>query len=105
MFMCSRAMITDCGSFETEYFLTGKPLIHLKSDSAVPFNPSVQNIVENYYNVTNLSELEQALDNVLIKNNDYLKEKRAAALKQYGYQDNYAAQNILNDIKEVLEID
>lgn len=105
MFMCSRAMITDCGSFETEYFLTGKPLIHLKSDNAVPFNPSVQNIVENYYNVTNLSELEQALDNVLIKNNDYLKEKRAAALKQYGYQDNYAAQNILNDIKEVLEID
>ena len=105
MFMQSKAMITDCGSFETEYFLTKKPLIHLQSKNAVPFNPSVQKIVENYYNVSDIEQLQQVLDTVLVAGNDYKKEERVAALKKYGYENNFAAQNILESIKNVLEME
>lgn len=104
MFMQSKAMITDCGSFETEYFLTKKPLIHLKSLGATPFNPSVTKIVENYYNVTDENQLMQALDSVLIENNDFMREKRLTALQELGYENNYAAFNIINDIKELLGV-
>ena len=105
MFMQSKAMITDCGSFETEYFLTGKPLVYLKSPDATPFNPSVQKIVDVYYNVTDIKELEQVLDEVVAGNNDYLKEKRLKLLQDSGYQGNYAAKNILTDVKNFLEIE
>ena len=102
MFMESKAMITDCGSFETEYFYTAKPLIYLKSEAGTPFNPSVQNIVENYYTVENNKELEAVLDKILIKKIDYMCEQRLSALKQHGYENNYAARNILNDILKTL---
>ena len=105
MFMESKAMITDCGSFETEYFYTAKPLIYLKSPDATPFNPSVQRIVDNYYKVCSITELENALDEVVVNGNDYLKEKRLSLLKTAGYQNNYAANNILTDIKNTLEIE
>ena len=56
MFMESKAMITDCGSFKTEYFMTQKPLIHLKSPDATTFNPLVEKIVSSYYEADNKKE-------------------------------------------------
>ena len=104
MFMNSKAMITDCGSFETEYFLTKKPLIHLKSDiEPTPFNPAVQKIVDSCYEAQDFDELEKILDEVVIKNNDYKINDRKKVYKELGYENNYAAKNILEDITNCLK--
>ena len=104
MFMNSKAMITDCGSFETEYFLTKKPLIHLKSDiEPTPFNPAVQKIVDSCYEAQDFDELEKILDEVIIKNNDYKIDDRKKVYKELGYENNYAAKNILEDIVNSLK--
>ena len=104
MFMNSKAMITDCGSFETEYFLTKKPLIHLKSDiEPTPFNPAVQKIVDSCYEAQDFDELEKILDEVIIKNNDYKINDRKKVYKELGYEINYAAKNILEDITNCLK--
>ena len=98
VFMQSKAMITDCGSFETEYLLTKKPLIHLKSLKAMPFNPSVEKIVKTYYSVENIDELKKALDKVVVENYDDKKQERIEVMSELGYENNYAAQNIINDL-------
>lgn len=104
MFMNSKAMITDCGSFETEYFLTKKPLIHLKSDiEPTPFNPAVQKIVDSCYEAQDFDELEKILDEVIIKNNDYKINDRKKVYKELSYENNYAAKNILKDITNCLK--
>ena len=102
LFMQSCAMITDCGSFETEYFLTQKPLIHLKNPLATPFNPSVKKIVQTYYEAQSESELEKILDSVIIQKLDYKKEERKNTLKELKLDNRYAAKNIINDIKQTL---
>ena len=104
LFMQSKALITDCGSFETEYFLTKKPLIHLKSNiDPTPFNPSVEKIVKSCYEAKNFDELEQILNEVLIKNNDYKMLERKKVYEKLGYENNYAAKNIVEDILNCLK--
>ncbi len=102
IFMQSKAMITDCGSFETEYLLTKKPLIHLKSAGAMPFNPSVEKIVQTYYNVQNIDELKETLDRVVIENIDDKKQERIEIIRKLNYENNFAAQNIIDDLLKTL---
>ncbi len=104
LFMQSTALITDCGSFETEYFLTLKPLIHLKSKiDPTPFNPSVSKIVKSCYEAETYQDLEKILDEVIVKHNDYKALERKKVYREMGYQNNYAAKNILEDILNCLK--
>jgi len=103
-FMESQMLITDCGSFQTEYFMTQKPCIYLKSDNGVPFNPAVQSIVDTYYTVRNQEELQQTLENVLLNKNDFKQKERHHAYDKLGYHNNYSAQNILDDLHNTLDI-
>lgn len=104
MFMESHAMITDCGSFKTEYFMTQKPQIFLKSKNGVPFNPSVEKINQTCYKAENIKELENILEKVLINGDDYMKDARAKVYRECGYENNFAAKNIIDDIKNTLEV-
>lgn len=101
-FKHARAMITDCGSFLTEFFLTKQPVIHMISDSAIPYNPSAADIVKNYYKAHNIDELERHLDTVIIQKNDYMKEQRIKALENMNLDNCYAAKNIIDDLKSEL---
>lgn len=103
-FKDSYAMITDCGSFLTEFFLTKQPVIHLVSNNAIPYNPSAKKIVETYYQAHNIDELENFLKTVIIDKNDYLKEKRLSLLKEMKLDSCYAAKNILDDIEKELKL-
>ena len=103
-FKHSYAMITDCGSFLTEFFLTKQPVIHLVSSNAIPYNPSAKKIVETYYQAHNIDELENFLKTVIIDKNDYLKEKRLSLLKEMKLDSCYAAKNILDDIEKELKL-
>ena len=102
LFLNSKALITDCGSFTIEYFVTGKPLIHLISEDCKPKAPRfVQKLYDTYYKVDNNTELYETLDEILVKKNDYLKEYRERVLNKQTWLNTYAAKNIIEDIKQM----
>ena len=97
LFLESYAMITDCGSFLTEYFVSVKPVIHLISDKFVP-NKTVNEIDKTYYTVQNQEELEEQLNTVILNKNDYKKPERIELLEKLGLKNNNCAEKILKDI-------
>lgn len=103
IFLKSKVLITDCGSFLIEYFCTGKPVVHLVSDKCqvVPPLPS-RKIFDTFYKVRNAGEFYNSLDTLLRKNNDYKKEERLKVLKELNLENCYAAKNILEDLNTVI---
>lgn len=103
LFLNSKALITDCGSFLVEYFVTKKPVIHLVSNRTliVPLDAS-KVIFDTYYKVDNIEDLYCMLDKILINNDDDKKNERLSVLKELNLLDNYAAENIIRDMKNTL---
>ena len=103
LFNESVALITDCGSFLTEYLLTEQPVIHLISANAAEYNDNVKKIVKTYYQSHNNEELKKFLDKILIQKEDCKKINRINILKELNLANNNCAQNILNDIKNEIK--
>ena len=104
LFTNSKAMISDCGSFLTEYLPTNKPLIRLVSKNACPYNPSAQKVVSAYYSANNLEGLYKLLDKVILKNEDTIQDRREEIIKELHLNSNNAALNILKKKKNELDI-
>ena len=83
VFRKSFAMITDCGSFLTEYASTGKPIIHLisRDNTLVPMGPS-KALYDTYYKVHDLSEMYKVFESVLEAGADPLRIKRQDAVRK-----------------------
>ena len=99
IFNNSKLMITDCCTFLMEYFATGKPLIRLVSKNSGEFNTNTQNIIKYFYNVENIDNLKNTLENLLINNIDKLKNEREKASENYRTN---ATENIIQDLLEQL---
>lgn len=100
LFLDSRALITDCASFLTEYFCTGKPIIHLiSSRSKIKPYSSFKVILDALYGVENLDDMYKCFEKVLVKGEDVLKEKRLETLNSCGLLGVNAAQNIMEDLE------
>lgn len=106
LFLAAKAMITDCGSFLTEFAATGSPIIRLVSDlmTAKP-QPSLKAVYSTYYEVRNLQELYQALDRVVVGEEDPNGEERRAAVRAAGLLGTYAAKNIVDYLDRLLSGD
>lgn len=105
LFLQSRAMITDCGSFLTEYFVTGKPLIHLISSTCkVSPLPPAQKMLDSFYKVHNIEELDKTLKLVIDDGLDPMREKRLATLDSMNLRGNNAAENIIEFLAHELNI-
>lgn len=102
LFQQSYAMITDCGTFLTEFFLTEMPVIHLISPESAPFIDHINKISSTYYRAENEQELEKHFQEVIISKNDYLREKRLNLLKELDFANCSSALNIYNYLKEEL---
>lgn len=102
LFNQSYAMITDCGSFLTEFFLTKMPVIRLVSPDSVPCYAFVEKIISAYYNASNEAELENYFNEVILKQNDYMKNDRIKVYQELGFENNYSAMNIYNYLKKEL---
>ncbi len=76
IFRTSDLLITDCNSFLFEYLPSENPVIRLINDEFIGHNLFGQKIVEGYYSANNNSEVENLIEQLLIQNNDPLKEKR-----------------------------
>lgn len=101
LFFDSKALITDCGSFLTEYFCTKKPIIHLISNNCQTHPvPPFKKIIDTFYKVYDNDELISALDRVILQNDDYKKEERLKALEESKLLESNAAKNIINDLEK-----
>ncbi|WP_096027937.1 glycosyltransferase family 2 protein [Campylobacter lanienae] len=101
LFFDSKALITDCGSFLTEYFCTKKPIIHLISNNCQMHPvPPFKKIIDTFYKVYDNDELISTLDRVILQNDDYKKEERLKALEESKLLESNAAKNIINDLEK-----
>lgn len=94
----SSAMITDCGSFLTEYACTGLPIIHLISHDNPPEVLSIlKKLYDTYYQVRTLEELSLICDKILLEGKDEKRDKRIQMLDECGLlTKERSAERILN---------
>ena len=103
LFKRSRALVTDCASFLTEYACTGKPIVRLISPQAKlhPCELS-ERLYSTYYQVRKIEELEPVLDDLLVKGNDPNREARLTAAKAMNLSGTDAAGNIIRHLEELI---
>lgn len=103
LFKRSRAMITDCASFLTEYACTGKPIVRLMS-SGMTIRPCeiTEHLYSTYYQVREVVQLESVLDDLLVKGKDPNREARQAAAKAMNLTGTDAAGNIVRHLEELV---
>ena len=102
LFKNSRCLITDCGSFLTEYLPTQMPVIHLRNINAKEYSPTNAEIIKSYYKAFDLLDLSSLLDEVILKMNDPLKKERVNKIEELGLQQFHATHNIIKELKALL---
>ena len=76
-FINSDCLITDCISFLAEYLPSEKPVIHLRSQRQLyAYNELLTKITNDYYQAYDNETLLNIFNDVVVNDNDYLKEKR-----------------------------
>ena len=96
LFVASSAMITDCNSFRIEYACSSHPIVHLISpDAKIRPAPFTSELIDTYYMVKKIDELEPMLDRIVVRGDDYNRSQRLEKIRELGLLGNYAARNIL----------
>ena len=96
LFASARAMVTDCGSFLTEFAATGRPIIHL-----LPFprrtypSEAMAPLFNTFYQVQNLETMYRAFDEIIVHGKDPQRDTRLAMVRAYGLQNSDAARRIV----------
>lgn len=105
LFANASLMITDCGSFLSEFGATGRPIIHLMSrrNKLKPCTPC-RKLFSTYYEVRSLEELYSSLGMILEKDIDPQREHRLAAVKEANLADVNAAQRIMDFLEQLFQI-
>lgn len=103
LFLESRALITDCGSFLTEYGSTGRPVIHLicSQNRHRPI-ALMRGVYETYYQVHDLVEMKKVFKDLLEDRKDVNQMTRLQAVKAAGILNSNAAENIVAYILDLI---
>lgn len=102
LFIESRVMITDSGSFLPEYGSTGRPIIRLICAKNKHIPPrAAREVYDTYYNVRNLDEMYSAFKMVVEDGRDPNRENRIAAVYAAGLTGCDASANIINYLLDV----
>lgn len=100
LFLTSDALIHDCGSFMAEYLITGKPSLFMVRNEAVmkEWSEFGEKAVEAHYQSRTKEELIDFIENVVLNQNDWMKEKRIEFVENNLILKNNAtaSQNILD---------
>lgn len=104
LFINSFAMITDCGSFLSEYGATGHPLIRLIRNTTKTFPPPPGDLLDSYYKVRNLDEMRSTFINILENRSDPMKETRIAAVKKAGLINPNSSERIIRYLSTICGI-
>ncbi|MBP1222800.1 CDP-glycerol glycerophosphotransferase family protein [Flavobacterium sp. 1355] len=78
LFLTSDALIHDCGSFMAEYLVTGKPTLFMVRNESVMehWNVFGEKAVNAHYQSRNKKQLVDFIENVVLNENDCMKEER-----------------------------
>ncbi|MCK5867522.1 MAG: hypothetical protein KAG14_03915, partial [Mycoplasmataceae bacterium] len=79
LFINSHGIIHDCGSFLPEYLYTDNPpcyLLENKESIETYFNDIGIECLKNYYHAYNELDILKYIDEVVVKNNDRMKDSR-----------------------------
>ena len=102
LFLESRVMITDSGSFLPEYGSTGRPVIRLICAKNKHIPPrAARDVYDTYYNVRNLDEMYSTFKMVIEEKCDPNREKRLEAVRAAGLNGCNASANIINYLLEI----
>ncbi|MBQ3613452.1 MAG: hypothetical protein II989_05115 [Bacteroidales bacterium] len=102
-FQKSSAMITDCGSFLTEYSCMDKPLIRLYyHKDNLPPNPILEKLYSTFYYAHNNDELMAILDMVICQHQDPHQADRNNEIVRLGLNRSDASERIINYIDSLL---
>ena len=104
LFLNSKALITDCDFLLTEYYGTGKPIIHLTSPDCKVWPSSISaEIFKSFYTVNNKYDLFKYINDVIIKGNDRKIKERENILLKYNMANTDAAKNILEELSTTIK--
>lgn len=102
LFLDSRAIITDCGSFLTEYGSTGRPVIHLINlDNTYEPTFLIRDLYDTYYKVHNLEEMYATFKLVLENGEDPLLAVRIKEAGKVGILQSNATNSILSYLQKL----
>ncbi|SHL11075.1 CDP-glycerol glycerophosphotransferase family protein [Flavobacterium chilense] len=100
LFLTSDALIHDCGSFMAEYLITGKPSLFMIRNEAVmkEWSEFGKKAVDAHYQSRTKEELIDFIENIVLNENDWMKERRNNFVHQNLIQKNNltASQNIMD---------
>ena len=104
LFNHSRALITDCDSFLSEYAVTGNPVVRLVSEvkNNRHFSP-LKSLFDSYYQVRDKEDFLRILDDVIVKGNDPMRKKRLYELSRTGLGRTRSAEQIANHLHAIVE--
>lgn len=106
LFLTSDAMIHDCASFTAEYLYTLKPVAYLVKGEQIleHLNPFGRMAFDMHYHVSNDNEIDDFIQNIVIKGNDIMHDEREIFFNTYLYpKDNILpSQKILNLLEKEL---
>ena len=105
LFYRSRAMITDCLSFLSEYLILDRPLIRLEPQKAPFVAPPARKKFDAMYHVNDVTSMLETFDTVLVKNMDPMKETRHKVIHEIGLDRNDISIQIIQTLDKVLGID
>lgn len=99
LFINSDLMITDCGSFLSEYSCTGKPLIRMISPYlALEPHPILRELYNTFYVARNNSELVSYMNMLIEQRKDPQKKNREKEVDKIGF----CTTNVANRIHDYL---
>ncbi len=103
LFQNSSAMITDCGSFLTEYSCMDKPLIRLYYHKEnLPPNPILKELYKTFYYAHNNDELQELLNSIICRKEDTKKSERHREVSALGLNKSNTAQRIVDYLNTLL---
>lgn len=102
-FQKSSAMITDCGSFLTEYSCMDKPLIRLYyHKDNLPPHPIVEKLYSTFYSAHNNAELQELLESIICQHQDPKKDVRHEEVVRVGLNSSDTSRRIIHYLDSLL---
>ncbi len=105
LFKTSDMMITDCGSFLAEYLPSHKPLVRLINEDSCRLDKLGEMLSECFYNVHNKDELFSIFNELVVRRNDYLREKRSSIANAILDKEKSSGYRVYKDLNELLRVD
>jgi len=107
LFLTSDAMIHDCGSFTVEYLSTSKPTLYLlnNANQLNSLNSFGKMAINYHYKAYDTLDIEKFVKDIVIKGDDYMKNKRIEFIHQFLMPPNNktATKNIFDYILSALK--